>query len=269
MEANKQSNLNEFVVQNSENKTKVSNNQSVKGRIHSVETFGAVDGPGIRYVVFLQGCLLRCMYCHNPDTWTFGKGRLVSSEDLVGDIKQYKNYLKSGGVTISGGEPLMQVYFCEDVLRRLSAEGIHTALDTSGAIPLELSKKSLELSDLVMLDIKALNEEMCVELSGRSRENTLATLDYLREIKKSTWIRHVLLPGYTLDVKLLEELADYLKDYPNIEMIELLPFHKMGEYKWEEMGEKYRLYDTEQPTNEQVEEAKKIFTDRGLVVKGA
>lgn len=249
------------------NKNNGVSGEPIKGRIHSVETFGAVDGPGIRYVVFFQGCLLRCLYCHNPDTWEFGKGRIVTSEELVDEIKEYKNYLMSGGVTISGGEPLMQTFFCEDVLRRLKVEGIHTAIDTCGALPLELTKNSLEFSSLVLLDIKALDNEMCKRISRRSNENTLKTLDYLREINKPTWIRHVLLPGYTLDNKLLNDLADYLKDYPNIEMIELLPFHKMGEYKWEEMNEPYLLYDVEPPTNEQVVEAKNIFISKGLPVR--
>lgn len=246
---------------------KQKDNKPVKGRIHSVETFGAVDGPGIRYVIFLQGCLLRCLYCHNPDTWKFGAGKLVDSEQLVNEIKEYKNYLRSGGVTISGGEPLMQGFFCEDILRRLSDEGIHTALDTSGAVPLELSKGSLDIADLILLDIKALDNDLCLKVSGMSNENTLATLDYLRSINKPVWIRHVLLPGYTLDNKHLEELSDYLKDYPNVEMIELLPFHKMGEYKWDEMGIKYKLYQTPSPTAEQVSEAKQIFISKNLPIR--
>lgn len=239
----------------------------VKGRIHSVETFGAVDGPGIRYVIFLQGCLLRCLYCHNPDTWKFGKGRLVQSDELVREIKQYKNYLKSGGVTLSGGEPLMQALFCEDVLRRLSEEGIHTAIDTSGSVPLEFAQTSIELTNLVMLDIKAFDDELCKKISGRSNENALRTLDFLREINKDTWIRYVLLPGYTMDEKNLVDLADFLMDYPNVKTIELLPFHKMGEYKWKEMNEKYTLENVESPSNEEVLAARQIFLDRGLPLK--
>ncbi len=236
----------------------------VIGRIHSVETFGAVDGPGIRYVVFFQGCPLRCIFCHNPDTWHFFRGREISSEEIFNDIKKYKNFIKRGGVTLSGGEPLMQPRFAEDILKRCRREGIHTAIDTGGGIPLRHVRQVIDLADMLLLDIKAADEKMCIEITGKSNKNALDILNYCESTGKTVIIRHVLLPGYTLNSEELHRLAQYLKNYKCVERTEFLPFHKMGEYKWKALGEEYRLKDTKEPDREDVRQAVEIFASYGL-----
>ena len=228
---------------------------SVMGRVHSVETFGTLDGPGVRYVLFLQGCPLRCLYCHNPDSRTANAGTQMSAGDVLADILTYRTFIRSGGVTLSGGEPLLQPTFARAILEGCREHRLHTALDTSGAIPLEASREALELADLVMLDIKALDNDLCRTLTGAGNENTLATLDYCESIRKPVWIRHVLVPGYTLDEVRLVRLATYLKKFTVIRKVELQPFHKMGEYKWERLGYEYLLTRTPAPTAEEVSRA--------------
>jgi pyruvate formate lyase activating enzyme len=242
-------------------------NKPIIGRIHSVETFGAVDGPGVRYVLFMQGCPLRCLYCHNPDSWDVHSGKEITSEEAADDIKKYMNFIKRGGVTISGGEPLLQSEFVEDLILRCKALGLHTAIDTSGAIPLEKSQKAIDASDLLLLDIKSLDDDVCKNLTGTSNINTLKTLDYCEHTHKPVWIRHVIVPGITLKTDLLENLADFLKNYTCIENIEILPFHKMGEFKWQDMNLKYSLFDTPQPENDEIQKAKEIFLSRNLPIK--
>ncbi len=238
----------------------------VLGRIHSVESFGTLDGPGIRYVLFLQGCGLRCQYCHNPDTWQMGGGKLMDSEEVMADILTYRNFIRSGGVTLSGGEPLLQPEFALDILKKCAGKGIHTALDTAGAIPLKVSKPVLDAADLVLLDIKALDDELCTQLTGRSNKDTLATLAYCETRHKPVWLRHVLVPGYTLDKKMLGDLADYLAHFSCIDLVELLPFHKMGEYKWKELRLPYALADTQPPRSEDLAMAREVFESKGLKV---
>lgn len=238
----------------------------MEGKIHSIETFGAVDGPGIRYVIFVQGCPLRCLFCHNPDSWNLKDGKTVCSEDLVKKILEYRNFIQKGGVTISGGEPLFQPEFVSDILDLCRKNNLHTALDTAGSVPLEISKPVIDKADMLLLDIKALGNEMCKTITGFSNKNTLDTLNYTRDVNKPIWIRHVLLPNYSFTADQLEELAEFLTDYPNIEKIELLPFHKMGEYKWEELGLPYKLYDVQPPSNEDYEKAVEIFRKRNLPV---
>lgn len=240
--------------------------EPVAGRIHSVETFGAVDGPGIRYVVFVQGCPLRCLYCHNPDSWAQAGGVLTDSAQVVAGILPYRNFIRRGGVTVSGGEPLFQPEFTADILRRCKAEGLHTALDTAGSVALPLARPAIDAADLVLLDIKTLDPALHQELTGKPPEHPLATLEYCRSIGKPVWVRHVLVPGYTLEPDRLEALASFLAAYPNLQRVELLAFHKMGEFKWKELGERYQLYDTPAPTPAQVEEAKAIFARQGLTV---
>lgn len=242
-------------------------NKPIIGRIHSVETFGAVDGPGVRYVLFMQGCPLRCLYCHNPDSWDVHSGKEITSEEAAEDIQKYMNFIKRGGVTISGGEPLLQSEFVEDLILRCKALGLHTAIDTSGAIPLEKSQKAIDASDLLLLDIKSLDDDVCKNLTGTSNSNTLKTLDYCEQTHKPVWIRHVIVPGITLKTDLLEKLADFLKGYTCIENIEILPFHKMGEFKWQDMNLKYSLFDTPQPENDEIQKAKEIFLSRNLPIK--
>ena len=201
------------------------------GYIHSVESFGAVDGPGVRFVVFLQGCPLRCLFCHNPDTWNQGEGTKMTANELFDQIKQYKNFIKNGGVTLSGGEPLMQPEFILDVLNLCKAEGIHTAIDTSGGVPLITAKAAIEAADMLLLDIKDIDKEDCEKLTGQSNTNAMAILNHCDYIGKDVWIRHVLIPEYTMNYDKLDRLARVLSWYSCIKKIELMPFHKMGEYK--------------------------------------
>lgn len=233
----------------------------ILGKIHSVETCGTLDGPGIRYVIFFQGCPLRCQYCHNPDTWKAGDGKKVTIDELVEDILKYKSFMKfsGGGMTASGGEPLIQHEFLEKLLKKCKEEGIHTALDTSGCINLSTVKKVIEYTDLVLLDIKAFNEKSYKELTGASITPTLEFARYLSEINKPMWIRYVLVPGLTDNLNEIEELAVFLGKLKNIEKVEILPFHKMGEYKWEELGYEYKLKETEPPDESIIKIVKRIF----------
>lgn len=231
----------------------------ITGYMHSVESFGTLDGPGVRYVLFLQGCGLRCLYCHNPDTWNPSCGKAVDSEQVAADIFSYRNFIRTGGVTISGGEPFLQPEFVVDLLQRCRKNGIHTAVDTAGSVPLSISKPIIDAADMLLLDIKSLDEELCKRLTGQGPENTLATLDYCEQTKKRVWLRHVLVPGLTLDKALLEEMADYLRSFSCIELTELLPFHKMGEFKWKELNLQYELGETPAPSKEELQMAKRIF----------
>lgn len=239
---------------------------SIKGSLHSVETFGTLDGPGIRYVLFLQGCALRCLYCHNPDTWKMGAGKEVDSQEVVKEILTYKNFIRKGGVTLSGGEPLLQPEFALDVIQSCREHGIHTAVDTAGSVPLLRSAPVLDAADLILLDIKSLKDSQCISLTGKSNSNTLATLDYCEQIGKPVWLRHVLVPGWTLEMSQLKELAEFLKPYQCIEKVELLPFHKMGEYKWKALKLQYQLGDITEPTEEELIQVKKLFAEAGLPV---
>jgi len=239
---------------------------SVHGNVHSVESFGTLDGPGVRYVVFLQGCSLRCRYCHNPDTWKMHGGKETTSELLVKDILGYRNFIAKGGVTISGGEPLKQPEFALDVINRLKKEGLHTALDTAGSVPLEISKPVIDAADLILLDIKSLDDKLCFSLTGMGNANTLATLAYCQATKKKVWLRHVLVPGWTLERKKLEDLAAFLTAFDCIEQVELLPYHRMGQYKWKQLKLNYSLKTVEEPTKEELSMARSIFENQGLRV---
>lgn len=239
---------------------------SISGRIHSVETFGALDGPGIRYVVFIQGCPLRCVYCHNPDSWCEQDGELRTAGEVVEDILRYRSFIKTGGVTLSGGEPLMQPDFCLEIIRRCHEKEMHVAIDTSGGILLEACKPVIEEADLLLLDIKSLDEKLCIAITGKTGKNALQILRYREAMNKPVWIRHVIVPGLTLKPELLEALADFLTAYQCVERVEILPFHKMGEYKWKELGRRYSLADVAEPSPEEVEAARDIFRKRGLPI---
>ena len=236
------------------------------GLIHSVETFGTVDGPGIRYVVFFQGCPLRCLYCHNPDTWPADApcAKRVTARELFLDIIKYKNYIGSGGVTLSGGEPLLQPDFALELIRLCRENGIHTAIDTSGAIPLSACEKAVSAADLILLDIKAIDGDLCRSIAGQDNRNALRLLAFCEENGKPVWIRHVLVPGLTLKRALLEQTAAYLAKFRCVKKVELLPFHKMGEYKWKAQGLDYKLYSVNEPAREELDEANRIFQDYGL-----
>ncbi|HEY9059871.1 MAG TPA: pyruvate formate-lyase-activating protein [Pseudobacteroides sp.] len=229
------------------------------GNIHSIETCGTLDGPGIRYVIFMQGCPLRCKYCHNPDTWAFNGGKQFTPNEVVEDILKYRSFIKRGGVTFSGGEPLLQAEFVLEVLKQCKKYGIHTAIDTSGCVPLSVCAGTLDYVDLVLLDIKHIDTNVCKILTGMGNENTIRMLEYLEEKKKDVWIRHVIVPGFTEDYKALENMAEFLSHYTVISKIELLPFHKMGEYKWKSLGFDYELLHTSEPTKESIIKVKDIF----------
>ena len=229
------------------------------GYIHSFESFGAVDGPGIRFIVFLKGCLLKCLYCHNPDTWRGEQSLKMTAVEVMQKNIQYKNFISGGGVTISGGEPLLQPEFCRELIDLCHTEGIHTAIDTSGAVPLEKSGTAIKKADLLLLDIKDIDENDCVALTGRSNKNTLKTLDYCEEISKPVWIRHVIVPQYTLCYEKLKRTAEYLSRYKCIQRADILPYHSMGKYKWNELGLDYKLDNIPEPTKEEIDSARRIF----------
>lgn len=236
----------------------------MEGYIHSCESFGAVDGPGVRFVVFMQGCPLRCRYCHNPDTWKLTDGKRITAQALADEIGQYRSFIRNGGVTLSGGEPLMQAEFAAELLTLCKAGGLHTAIDTSGAVPLDQCKAAVDAADLILLDIKEGDPKDCRALTGQDNANAYALLEYCERVNKPVWLRHVLVPGLTLDEGKLERLAKRLSAFSCIEKVELNPFHKMGEFKWEQLGLDYTLADTPAPEAEEVARAKAIFAANGL-----
>lgn len=242
---------------------------NVKGKIHSIETCGTLDGPGLRFVIFTQGCPLRCQYCHNPDTWKFEDGEEVTVDEIMNEIVKYKSFMKfsGGGITASGGEPLIQSDFIKELFKRCKEEGIHTALDTSGCVNIEKAKEVINYTDLVLLDIKSFDAIKYKNLTGVALKPTIEFAKYLSGINKPMWVRYVLVPGLTDDIKDIKELAKFLSSLKNVERVEILPFHKMGEYKWEELGYEYKLKDTEPPTKEKIEEVKTIFKKYNLDVK--
>ena len=239
---------------------------SVTGRVHQIDTFGTVDGPGVRYVVFLQGCPLKCVYCHNPDTWATKGGNEMHADEVIDDVKNYFNFIKNGGLTISGGEPLLQAEFSLALLNGAKKLGLHTAIDTSGTIPLAKCKDAIDAADLILLDVKTVDAAFYKELTGGRIEPVIELLNYCESIKKPVWARHVVIPGLTLSTERLEQVATFLSNYSCIKKIELLPFHKLGENKWEEVGIKYKLLETPPPTTAEMEQAEKIFNDKGLNV---
>jgi pyruvate formate lyase activating enzyme len=238
---------------------------SISGRIHSLESFGTVDGPGIRFVVFMQGCPLRCKFCHNPDTWEVNKGTSYSPEQLTEEIVKYKSYMEfsGGGVTFTGGEPLLQAEFIFEVCKLLKPYGISVAIDTSGYVWNETVREVLEYTDLVLLDIKNYDPITYEEVTGVPLAPTLELLDYLGEKNINTWIRYVLVPQLTDNLDSVKKLSAHLDQFPNIVKIELLPFHKMGEYKWKELGLNYTLTDTNEPEKALIQEVKEIFERNG------
>lgn len=234
------------------------------GRIHSVDTCGTVDGPGIRFVVFTQGCPLRCLYCHNPDCQAIHGGTLTTVDDIMTQIEHTKTYLRHGGVTVSGGEPLMQPEFVAEIFDRCHQIGLHTALDTSGYVLPALAKPVLKNTDLVLLDIKAYQPDLFRHVTGVSIEPTLNFARYLAQIAKPTWVRFVLVPGIT-DVEVnVAGLAEFVRGLGNVEKVEVLPFHNMGAYKWRQLGLPYTLGDTQPPTPALIEHVIQIFQDHGL-----
>ena len=214
--------------------------KSVTGRIHSFESCGTVDGPGIRFIVFFQGCLMRCLYCHNRDTWDTHGGKEVTVEELMKDAVAYRHFMNAsgGGVTASGGEAILQAEFVRDWFRACHAEGINTCLDTNGFVRRydPVIDELLDTTDLVMLDLKQMNDEIHQNLVGVSNHRTLEFARYLAKRNQRTWIRYVVVPGWSDDDKSAHLLGEFTKDMTNIEKIELLPYHELGKHKWVAMG---------------------------------
>ena len=232
------------------------------GRIHSIESFGTVDGPGIRYVIFMQGCALRCKYCHNRDTWDVNGGELRSVDDLVNRIESYKAYIlpSNGGVTVTGGEPLLQVKFVTNLFKRLKQQGIHTAIDTSGMFEItDDIKELLKYTDLVLLDIKHINDEKSKDLVGFSNKRELEFARYLSDNNIPIWIRQVLIPGITDDTQDLIDLRMFIKSLRTVEKVEILPYHDMGKHKWTNLGYEYLLENVRPANAEDVKRAKELL----------
>ena len=232
------------------------------GKIHSIETGGTVDGPGIRFLIFMQGCPLRCKYCHNRDTWNFDSGNKINVSDLVTTIKRYVPYMKAsnGGVTISGGEPLLQPDFILNLFKELHQINIHTCIDTAGSLPLtEKIKELINKTDLFLVDIKHIVEKKCKELTGSSNKNELAFINYLSSINKPMWIRQVLIPGITDNEQDLLKLKEYLTSLSSVQKFEFLPYHDLGKYKWKEFQEDYPLEGIRTANEKDIERANSIL----------
>lgn len=238
----------------------------VKGYVHSTESFGSVDGPGIRFITFMQGCRLRCEFCHNPDTWNTKGGTPYTPQELFNEAISYRDFWGSkGGVTVSGGEPLLQIDFIIEYFKLCQAAGIHTTIDTCGA-PFTLKdpffsrfEELLKYTDLFLFDVKHIDSEGHRKLTGVPNENIIDLARYLSDIKQPVWIRHVLVPERTDYDEYLIRLSDFVASLDNVLKFEILPYHKLGVYKYEAMGIKYRLEGIEPPTIERVENARRIL----------
>ena len=242
--------------------------KNVTGYLHSVETAGALDGPGIRRVLFLNGCPLNCVYCHNPDTRKYKGGTKTDAFTELRAIEKQKEMLLSmkGGVTLSGGEPLWQPEFVKAIFEGCKLMGLHTALDTSGFLGKKADDELLSFTDLVLLDIKHFDPDGYKRVTGVDLQPTLDFAERLAEIDKPVWLRFVLVPGYTDDMNAISRMASYARELGNVERVEVLPFHKMGEYKWEAMEMDYELYDIPEPEPEEVAKAKSRFEEAGMRV---
>ena len=237
-------------------------------RVHSVESFGSVDGLGIRFVIFLKGCAMRCQYCHNPDTWDRAGGNLRSVDDVLSQALRYRSYWgEKGGITVSGGEALLQIQPLTELFHKAKDLGINTCLDTSAQ---PFSRKDgrfsafealMKYTDLVLLDIKHIDNDAHKRLTGSENENILDCARYLSDIHKPVWIRHVLVPGINDDDESLHKLRSFIDTLSNVERVEVLPYHALGVYKWEQLGIPYKLTDVKPPTEESVLHARKILTE--------
>lgn len=237
----------------------------VKGRIHSTESFGTVDGPGIRFVVFFQGCPLRCSYCHNPDTWDFFGGKETTAEELINEYDSYKEFLRSGGITATGGEPLAQPEFLAELFSFAKSKGIHTCLDTSAGCydPAEhcAIDEALKYTDLVMLDIKHIDNEAHKRLTGVGNKNILNFANHLSELEIPTWIRHVVVPGITDKRDELFDLGMFISGLKTLKALDVLPYHNMAKAKYKELGIDYPLGDTHSLSKDEAVRAREIIMD--------
>lgn len=242
------------------------NAEAISGLVHSVESCGTVDGPGIRFVLFLSGCSLRCRYCHNPDASFVRRGSERTVGDVLAEIARYRDFLitAKGGVTISGGDPLFQPKFTKAILDGCKAMGLHTALDTSGHLGINADDEMLALTDLVLLDIKHWNPRAYKELTQAELKPTLDFAQRLAALGKPMWLRYVLVPGVTDSLPDITELARYAASLGNVSRVDVLPFHQMGCFKWEELGIPYTLKDTEAPDFALVSQVREIFRNNGF-----
>lgn len=237
-----------------------------KGYVHSLESFGSVDGPGVRYLIFLTGCAMRCQFCHNPDTWNMQSGTPYTADELIAKALKYRSYWKGeGGITVSGGEPLLQIDFLLELFRKAKDQGIHTTLDTSGN-PFTREepffgkfRELMKYTDLILLDIKHIDEEQHKLLTGQTNRNILDLAEYLSDIGRPVWIRHVLVPERSDQDVYLKKLRAFIDTLKNVEKVEVLPYHTLGVYKWKELGMEYPLEGIEPPAKERVENAKRIL----------
>lgn len=240
------------------------------GRVHSVESFGSADGPGVRYIVFLKGCNMRCKYCHNPDTWAkCGENdgaKLMTPQEVLKTAMRYKAYWKqTGGITVSGGEALLQIDFVTELFKLAKEKGVNTCLDTSGN-PFTVEEpffgkfnELMKYTDLFMLDIKHIDDEEHKKLTGQTNKNILDMAQYLSKNGKKMWIRHVLVPEITTDERYLKQLREFIDTLKTVDRVEVLPYHTLGVFKWKELGMPYQLEGVEPPTEEQIECAKRIL----------
>lgn len=239
---------------------------SAVGYVHSTESFGSVDGPGIRFIAFMQGCRMRCQFCHNPDTWNMGGGTPYTADELLDEALSYREYWgERGGITISGGEPLLHIDFLIELFKKAKAQGVHTTLDTCGQ-PFTYDQpffdrfqELMEYTDLLLFDIKHIDDEKHKELTMMSNKNILNMAQYLSEIEKPVWIRHVLVPEKSDFDEDLIRLDTFIHSLKNVVKVEILPYHKLGVYKYAALNIPYKLKDIEPPTTERIENAKKLL----------
>lgn len=238
----------------------------VKGYIHSTESFGSVDGPGVRFIVFMQGCNMRCKYCHNPDTWDKNGGSEVTADEIIKKALRYRSYWgKNGGITISGGEPLLQLEFVTELCKKCKDQGISTVIDTAGK-PFTREEpffsqfnELLKYTDLIMLDLKHIDSSDHKKLTGFDNDNILDLAQYLSEKNVPVWIRHVLVPGINDDDFSLNKLHRFIKTLNNVQRVEILPYHNLGEFKYEELGIKYPLAGLRSPSRESIANAQRLL----------
>ena len=239
---------------------------ALQGYIHQLESFGCADGPGSRFIIFFSGCPFRCLYCHNPDTWEMTKGKLYTADELLAEAEDCRDFWgKKGGITVSGGEPLSQIDFLIELFTKAKERNINTCIDTAGG-PFkkegewfEKFKKLMEVTDILLVDIKHINEEEHKKLTGCTGKNVREMFAYLDEIKKPIWIRHVLVPGITDKNEYLEQTRDFIRTLSNVERVEILPYHGLAITKYKDLGIPYTLEKTESPSQERVENARKIL----------
>lgn len=240
--------------------------QALTGYVHSLESFGSVDGPGVRYLIFLSGCAMRCQFCHNPDTWDRKVGTPYTTDELLKKALRFKEYWgKDGGITVSGGEPLLQIDFLTELFRKAKEHGVHTTIDTSGN---PFTRKEpffskfqelMKYTDLLLLDIKQIDDEKHRVLTGQTNQNILDLARYLSEIEKPVWIRHVLVPERSDFDEDLQKLHEFIRTLHNVERVEVLPYHTLGSYKWKELGYEYPLEGIDAPGPERIKNANRIL----------